>query len=78
MNRFDYVNNEMQHQLDAKATRVKTPKIPYRSYAECEAKGFADGYASASRDTVIVTAAVICLLVGSFIGERLIFGPSIF
>ena len=74
MNRFDYVNAEMQNQINAKATRVRTPKIPYRSYAECEAKGFADGYAAASRDAIIISVAVICLLAVWFIGEGIIFG----
>ena len=60
--------------LDTKATRVRTPKIPYRSYAECGAKGFADGYAAASRDAIIISVAVICLLVVWFIGEGIIFG----
>jgi hypothetical protein len=61
-------------QHETKATRVRTPKIPYRSYAECEAKGFQDGYAAAARDSIIVGVALIALIVVAFIGEGIIFG----
>lgn len=54
-------------EMETAANAKRAPKIPYRSYAECEAKGYADGYAAACADTIIVIVAVIAIA-GAYVG----------